>query len=64
MAGGKRKGAGRKPGPYGAKVNAVVRVSAAVKLFLESTGNASETIEQQIRRSKAFRDWNAQRPKD
>ena len=61
MSGGKRQGAGRKPGPHGVKVTLATRVSAAVKAFLESTGNASETIEQQTRRSRAFRDWHSKR---
>lgn len=56
-AGGKREGAGRKPGPHGAKVSLTVGVSDEVKRYLASTGNASQAIEEAIRRTKAFREW-------
>lgn len=64
MKGGKRKGAGRKPGRHGAKVTLATRVSVDVKAFLESTGNASQTVEDTVRRSKAFREWRKQQPDD
>ena len=62
MLGGKRKGAGRKPGRHGAKVTLATRVSEDIKAFLESTGNASQTVEDVVRRSKAFRDWRKKQP--
>jgi hypothetical protein len=54
--GGTRVGAGRKP-LVDPKVTLSLRVSSEVKKFLESVGNASETTEQTIRRSTAFREW-------
>ena len=55
--GGKRKGAGRKPSPT-AKVAISARVSKEVAAFLAEQDNKSATIDETIRRSKAFRDWN------
>lgn len=57
MSGGKREGAGRKPGPHGAKVTQALRVSKDVKAFLAATGNASQAVEDTVRRSQAFKDW-------
>lgn len=54
--GGARVGAGRKP-VSDPKVTLSLRVSSDVKKFLETTANASETTEQTIRRSSAFRQW-------
>ncbi len=54
--GGARAGAGRKP-VTDPKVTLSLRVSSDVKKFLETTTNASETTEQTIRRSSAFREW-------
>ena len=59
--GGKRKGAGRKPAPD-AKQPISARVSPEVKSFLAEQANASETIDETIQRSKAFRMWKAARP--
>lgn len=56
-AGGKRAGAGRKPGPHGAKVSLTVGISQAVKDYLASTGNSSDAIEKMVRRSAGFREW-------
>jgi len=53
--GGKR--AGRKPGRYGVKVTLATRVSEDVKAFLGSTGNASQTVDDTVRKTKAFREW-------
>lgn len=55
--GGRRPGAGRRPGKYGSQVPLTTGVSEAVKAFLVSTGNASRTIEEMVRRTKAFREW-------
>lgn len=55
--GGKRKGAGRKPAPD-AKQPISARVSPEVKAFLADQANASETIDETIRRSKKFKDWD------
>lgn len=54
--GGKRKGAGRKLAPD-AKQPISARVSQDVKAFLAEQANASETIEETLRRSKSFREW-------
>jgi hypothetical protein len=56
--GGKRKGAGRKPAPD-AKQPISARVSPDVKAFLAEQENASETIDETIQRSKAFKTWKA-----
>lgn len=53
--GGAREGAGSKPKRGVAKVTLSLRVTPEVKVFLNATGNASETIEDMVRRSKAFR---------
>ena len=65
MSGGKREGAGRKPGPYGCKVTLAVRVSPDVKAFLAATGNMSNATDEAVRRSTAFRQWSkAQQQRD
>lgn len=53
--GGRREGAGSKPKRGVAKVTLALRVTPEVKDFLTSTGNASEAVEDMVRRSKAFR---------
>ena len=58
MSGGKRDGAGRKPGPYGCKVTLAVRVSPDVKAYLAATGNMSNATDEAVRRSTAFRQWS------
>lgn len=55
--GGRRPGAGRRPGKYGSQVPLTTGVSESVKAFLVSTGNASRSIEEIVRRTKAFREW-------
>ena len=57
MSGGKRDGAGRKPGPYGCKVTLAVRVSPDIKEYLAQTGNMSDASERAIRFSKPFIEW-------
>lgn len=65
------KGGKRKPGP-GKKLGAPtkrdfakeptsIRVSPIVLVFLRSTGNASEFIEETIRRTQSFKKWNKDR---
>lgn len=62
--GGKRNGAGRKPGRGERKEVASVRLTPTLRAFLDDQPQSmSETIEDAIRRTKAFREWNAQRPK-
>ncbi len=39
------------------KVSASLRLPADVKAYLDDTGNASQTVADVVRRSKAFRDW-------
>jgi len=53
--GGYRDGAGSKPKRGVAKVTLSLRVTPEVKEHLTATGNASETVEELVRRSKAFR---------
>lgn len=56
--GGKREGAGRKPGPEGtAKVPYGTKLDPVVVEYLKSRKNAVETIETTLKRSKEFREW-------
>jgi hypothetical protein len=56
--GGARKGAGRKPGPGGTKIDKNVALTADVWAFLVASGNtAGEAIEQRVRKSAAFKAW-------
>ena len=57
MKGRASKGAGRKPGQHGAKVNFVLRVPEDIKRYLESTGNANQSVDDTIGKTKAFREW-------
>lgn len=60
--GGKRKGAGRKPARGEAKVTTSIEVTPTVKEYLASRDQSqSEFVESAIRRTKAFRDWLADR---
>jgi hypothetical protein len=53
--GGPRPGSGPKP-IYGVKkVTLALRVTPDVKKFLASTGNASETVEELVRRNPLYR---------
>ena len=54
--GGKRPGAGRKPGEHGPKVQVTSWLSEEVREWLENQGQATGlTIEAMIRKSSAFR---------
>ena len=56
--GGKRKGAGRKPGPDGTiKFPYGTKLEAIVVEYLRQCANGAATIETAIKRSKDFRDW-------
>ena len=55
--GGKRKGAGRKAGPNGAKVPYATKLTPDVVEYLRQLDNAAETIDDTLRRSKAFLEW-------
>lgn len=46
-----------RPPTGNAKQNAPIRVSAAVKAYLDSTGNRSAEVERLARASKRFREW-------
>lgn len=60
--GGKRKGAGRKSVPDGvAKVPYGTKLAPVVIEYLRSCDNAASTIEDTIKRSKAFREWRNSR---
>jgi hypothetical protein len=56
-SGGKRKGAGRKSGPYGRKKMVSLRLAEDVRNFLATTASQAETIEETIRKSAAFKRW-------
>lgn len=61
--GGKREGAGRKPGPLGAKEQIAIWVSADVKAFLDAQPcTRGATVDEIVRKTKAFRDWLAAMP--
>jgi hypothetical protein len=56
--GGKRKGAGRKPGKSGPKGSLTLWLSADVAAFLETFGQErSATVEKMLRKSAAFKAW-------
>jgi hypothetical protein len=58
--GGKRKGAGRKPGPQGTvKVPYAMKLKPEVVEYLRQCENATATVESVLKRSKAFREWKA-----
>jgi hypothetical protein len=60
--GGKREGAGRKPAPAGTiKVAYATKLTPEVIKFLRQCENAAETIDDTLRRSKAFREWSKSR---
>jgi hypothetical protein len=57
--GGKREGAGRKPAPVGTtKEPYNTKLTREVIEFLRQCENAAETIDDTLRRSKAFREWS------
>ena len=58
MRGGARKGAGRKPGPDGKKIDKNIALSADLWAFLIRDGEtAGSAIESHYRRTYAFRVW-------
>lgn len=58
MVGGKREGAGRKPGRGVRKENLVIRVTPELRAFLEAQPEScANVIEDALRRSKGFREW-------
>jgi len=60
--GGKREGAGRKPAPVGTiKVAYATKLTPEVIEFLRRCENAAATIDDTLRRSKAFREWSKSR---
>ncbi len=60
MRGGKREGAGRKPAPEGTvKVPYNTKLTPEVVEYLRQCGNAAETIDAALRRTKAFKEWQA-----
>lgn len=54
--GGKREGAGRKPSPD-SKVAITKKLDREIVAYLQSCDNATAVIEEAIRRSKAFKEW-------
>lgn len=60
--GGKREGAGRKPGRGVRKENLVIRVTPDLREFLDAQPEScANVIEDAIRRTKSFREWLAAR---
>lgn len=56
--GGARTGAGRKPGPHGAKQTLTLRLSPIILDFLDTlTITRAEFIERNILKSNEFRQW-------
>ena len=59
--GGKRDGAGAKPLPKGEKkIQRCMKLAPDVDAYLRTTPNQVATVENTIRRSKAFKDWKAE----
>jgi hypothetical protein len=58
VIGGKRKGAGRKPARGERKETLALRVTPTLRAFLDDQSESmSDVVEDTIRRTKAFRDW-------
>lgn len=58
MSGGKREGAGRKPARGERKGSLSLRVTPTLREFLDSRPRSiSDAVEDAIRKTKAFRDW-------
>ena len=58
MRGGKRKGAGRKPGPGGTKIDKNIALTPTLWAFLVRDGEtAGHAIETHYRRTSAFKAW-------
>jgi hypothetical protein len=57
--GGKRKGAGRKPSPKPLKVPYGTKLEFDVVEYLRQCENAAKTLEDVIKRTKAFKEWKA-----
>jgi hypothetical protein len=55
--GGKRKGAGRKPSPNPIKVPYGTKLEFDVVEYLRQCENAAKTLEDVIKRTKAFKQW-------
>ncbi len=56
--GGARTGAGRKPGPHGAKQTLTLRLSPVVLDFLDTLEmTRAEFVERNIMKSQEFRQW-------
>lgn len=61
-SGGKREGAGRKAARGERKESLSIGVTPTLRTFLEAqAGSMSDVIEDAIRRTKAFRDWEKTR---
>lgn len=55
--GGRRKGAGRKARPEERKVPLAIKLAVDLSEYLASCENKTATIEESLRRSKGFREW-------
>lgn len=65
MMGGKREGAGRKARRGERKQPLTIKITPTLRAFLDAQpASAADTVEDALRRTKAFRDWNAERAKD
>jgi hypothetical protein len=59
--GGSRPGAGRKPCPDGKKIPVTKKLSVDIVAYLQTCENATEAIEDSIRRSKGFKSWKVKK---
>lgn len=65
MLGGKRKGAGRKARRGERKQPLTIKITPTLRAFLDAQdASAADTVEDALRRTKAFRDWDREREKD
>lgn len=64
-SGGKRIGAGKKPGKFGTKSGFTLKLSPDVLEFLREAypDGASQHVESTIRKQKAFKEWLQHRQK-
>ena len=63
--GGKREGAGRKARRGERKQSLTIRITPTLRAFLDAQdASAADTVEDTVRRTKAFREWDAERAKD
>jgi hypothetical protein len=55
--GGRRKGAGRKPGPDGVKQSITIRLSPPARKYIAETGNPNAAVQAMIDGDAKYQEW-------